>query len=151
MINKKIYISLFLVTLFAIFAGTTLTVCQIVKEENSAINQSKFQFYTYISEIVFTNVSLADEDEYVVLSNNGFETTDLLDYRFIISDMKNIFEYMLPNFKLKPHEFVRIHFGKGATNLTDLYLNQTRNVLNDTHGDIKLIDAIGSKLSEVKY
>ncbi len=65
--------------------------------------------------------------------------------------VNNTTSYALPYFNLISLDSANIHFGKGMTNLTHIYLNKSPNILNDKQGDVKLVDNTGNMLSEVTY
>lgn len=145
MTDKKItYGMLFISALLALSLGVAVAADQTIVKENTIINQTNFQ---NVSKIVFTNISAAGEDEYIVVYNNGGDV-DLLGWNVTVDNTKN---YTLPDFLLVTFSNVNIHFGKGMTNSTDIYLNMTPNILNDQHGDVKLVDDMGNLISEAKY
>jgi len=119
---------------------------QMAVKENSITNRTNDQS---IASIVFTNLSAAGADEYIVLYNSGNRAPNLLNW--IINVDNNTINFLLPDFVLMPLESVDIHFGNGVTNSTDFFLNETNYVLNDQHGVIKLSDSIGNLVSEAKY
>jgi hypothetical protein len=161
----------FIAILLVVFLGVPEAVGQMVVKENPAVNQttnkynSTFnptsQFYSNpkfsqnnnetgnvcITKVVFSNVSLPSADEYVALYNAGSDM-DLYNWAITVG---NTATYTLPGFILDSLSSVNAHFGKGATNSTDVYLNQAPNALNDKHGDIRLSDGVGNLLSEMKY
>lgn len=144
---------------------------QMVVKENPAVNQttnrynSTFnqvaQFYSnpkfsqntnetgnvYITKVVFANVSAPGADEYVALYNAGGDV-DLYGWTITVG---NTTTYTLPGFILDSLSGVDVHFGKEATNSTDIYLNQAPNALNYQHGDVRLSNGTGDLLSELKY
>lgn len=135
---------LFISAILALSFGAAMAADQSIVKENTIVNQTNFQ---NISKVVFTNISAAGADEYIVVYNNG-DDMDLLGWNITVDNTKN---YTLPDFILSSFDSVDIHFGKGMTNSTDIYLNMTPNILNDQHGDVKLVDDMGNLISEVKY
>ena len=113
-------------------------------KENPTANQSSAQV---ITQIVFKNISAAGADEYVGIYNAGNDK-NLMNWTITVDNKTN---YVLPYINFPALDSVKIHFGKGTRNLTDIYLNKSPNVLNDTHGDVKLIDSSGNWVSEVRY
>ena len=145
MINRKVaYELLFISTLLILTFGTAAVVGQSIVKENPIANQSNSQA---ITQVVFKNISAASADEYVVVNNAG-DDVNLLNWNITVGNKTN---YALPYFNLVSLDTVKIHFGKGSTNLTDIYLNKNTNVLNDNHGDVKLVDDAGNLISEVRY
>jgi hypothetical protein len=118
---------------------------QTIVKENPIINQTNNQ---YITSVVFHNISGTGADEYVVVYNNGDDAPNIEGWIITVNNSKN---YTLPSYTLFPLESVKIHFGKGITNSTDIYLNQTPDLLNDQHGDIKLSEFNGALLSDARY
>jgi len=145
MIGKKVSYELLLIsTLLILFFGTAVVLGQTIVKENPISNQTTMQV---ITKIVFKNVSAAGADEYVVVYNAG-DDTNLLNWNITVDNKTS---YVLPYFNFLSLDTVNVHFGKGTTNLTDIYLNKNPNVLNDMHGDIKLSDDAGNLVSEVTY
>lgn len=130
--------------ILALSFGAAMAADQSIVKENTIVNQTNFQ---NISKVVFTNISAAGADEYIVVYNNG-DDVDLLGWNITVDNTKN---YTLPDFILSSFDNVDVHFGKGMANSTDIYLNMTPNILNDQHGDVKLVDDMGNLISEVKY
>lgn len=134
---------------------------QTTNQYNSTFNQTSSQFYSnpkfsqntnetgnaYITKVVFANVSAPGADEYVALYNAGSDV-DLYGWTITVG---NTTTYTLPGFILDSLSGVDVHFGRGATNSTDIYLNQAPNALNYQHGDVRLINGTGDLLSELKY
>jgi hypothetical protein len=169
--NWKIdaYKVVFITALLAIFIGGSV-VGQMVVKANPAVNQATnqynatvnqaSQFYSnpkfinisettnlYITKVVFANVSAPGADEYVALYNAGNDV-DLYDWTITVGNATN---YALPGFILGYLSNVDVHFGKGAANSTDIYLNQAPNALNYQHGDVRLSDGQGNRVSELQY
>ncbi len=145
MISKTVaYKLLFISTLLILSFGTAAVVGQTVVKENPIANQSNSQV---ITQVVLKNISAAGADEYIVVYNAG-DDTNLMNWNVTVNNTTN---YALPYFNLLSLDSVNIHFGKGTTNLTDIYLNKSPNVLNDKHGDVKLVDDAGNMLSDVTY
>ncbi len=138
------YKLLFISTLLILSFGTAAVVGQTIVKENPIANQSNSQV---ITQIAFRNISTASADEYIVVYNAG-DDVNLMNWNVTVNNTTN---YALPYFNLISLDSVDIHFGKGMTNLTDIYLNKSPNVLNDMHGDVKLIDNAGNMISEVTY
>lgn len=157
--------------LLAVSFGAFVAAGQMVVKENPAVNQTtnqynstfyqKAQFYSnpkfsqntnetgnvYITKVVFANVSDPGADEFVAIYNAGSDV-DLYDWIITVGNTTN---YTLPGFILGYLSGVNVHFGKGATNSTDIYLNQAPNALNYHHGDVRLSNGTGDLLYEVKY
>lgn len=165
------YRAVFITALLAIILGVSVAVGQVVVKANPAVNQttnqynSTFsamnQFYSnpkfsqntnetgnvYIVKVVFANVSVPNADEYVTIYNAGGDV-DLYDWIIIVGTKTT---YTLQGFIMESLSSVNVHFGKGATNSTDIYLNQAPNALNYQHGDVRLSDGRGNLLSEMQY
>jgi hypothetical protein len=112
---------------------------QATNQYNSAFNR-RSQFYSnpkfsqttsesdnvYITKIVFANVSIPSADEYVILYNAGNDV-DLYDWTITVG---NTTTYTLAGFILGSLSSLYVRLGKGATNSTDIYLNQAPNAMN---------------------
>lgn len=134
---------------------------QTTNQYNSTFYQTSSQFYSnpkfsqntsetgnvYITKVVFANVSAPGADEFIALYNAGSDV-DLYGWTITVGNTTN---YTLPGFILGYLSGVNVHFGKGATNSTDIYLNQAPNALNYQHGDVRLSNGTGDLLYEVKY
>lgn len=145
MINKTVvYKLLFFSTLLTLSFGTAAVAGQTVVKENPMANQSNSQV---ITQVVFKDISAAGADEYVVVYN-GDDDANLMNWTLTADNTK---KYTLPYFNFLSLNSVMIHFGKGTTNLTDIYLNQNPNALSDQHGDVKLMDDAGNLISEMTY
>jgi hypothetical protein len=129
----------------ALFMGAALAQVDQPMDSNLSVNKGNLEYFAGLN---ITKVTPTGNDEYAVLYNNGDRAMSLLGWMISIDNMKNI---TLPDFIIEPLTGANIHFGKGVTNVTDLYLNQSANILNDKTGDIKLIDDSGGLVSEVKY
>jgi hypothetical protein len=160
----------FITALLVVFLGVSVAVGQMVVKANPAVNQTTnqynatfnqaSQFYSnpkfinisettniYITKVVFVNVSAPNADEYVALYNAGSDV-DLYDWTTTVD---NTINYTLPGFSLGTLSSVNVHLGKGATNSTDIYLNQASNALNYQHEDVRLSDGQGNLVSEIQY
>lgn len=133
---------------------------QTTNQYNSTFNQVS-QFYSnpkfsqttnetgnvYITKVVFANVSVPSANEYATLYNAGSDV-DLYDWTVTVGNTTN---YTLPGFIFGTLSSVDVHFGKGAANSTDIYLNQAPNAMDYQHGDIRLRNGTGDLISEMKY
>jgi len=164
--NAKV---VFIIALLVVFLGVSVAVGQMVVKANPAVDQitnqynatfnQANQFYSnpkfnisetaniYITKVLFVNVSAPNADEYVALYNAGSDV-DLYDWTITVGNTTN---YSLPGFSLGSLSSVNAHLGKGATNSTDIYLNQAPNALNYQHEDVRLSDAQGNLVSEIRY
>lgn len=129
----------------ALFIGAALAQVDKPMDSNLTVNQENLD---YIAGMNLTNVTAAGSDERIMVFNDGDRAQSLMDWTIVIDNAKNI---TLPDFIVYPLTGANVHFGKGTTNATDLYLNQSANILNDKTGDIKLSDDSGNLISEVKY
>jgi tetratricopeptide (TPR) repeat protein len=84
-----------------------------------------------------TNVTSLGEEEFIELTYTGNETQSFKNLR-LISENGSI---VLPDFALEPGENIRIHFGQGETNETDLFLN-SEITLDDVAGNLTLKDQV---------
>lgn len=85
-------------------------------------------------------------DEFVKISNDMRETTNLHNWRLEISGSNA----SLPECQLMPGKAVRIHLGRGQENETDLFLNSNLD-LNDSAGSVTLIDDRGVEAASLDY
>jgi len=82
-----------------------------------------------------TNVTSLGEDEFIELIYTGNKTQSFKNLR-LVSENKSL---VLPDFTLQPNGKIRIHFGQGVANRTDLFLNN-KIALNDLAGNLTLKD-----------
>lgn len=129
----------------ALSIGAALAQVDQPMDSNLTVNEANLD---YITAINLSNVTATGMDERIMVYNDGDVAQSLMDWTIMIDNAKNI---TLPDFIIYPLTGANIHFGKGTTNATDLYLNQSANILNDKTGDIKLSDDSGALVSEVKY
>ena len=87
---------------------------------------------------VIINVTSLGDDEFIELANNENVAQGIRNLRLIADGDENN-SIILPDFTLEPEQKIRIHFGPGATNKTDLFLNGEI-TLNDTAGNLTLVD-----------
>ena len=73
--------------------GMTSILDQMAVKENSITNRTNDQS---IASIVFTNLSAAGADEYIVLYNSGNRAPNLLNW--IINVDNNTINFLLPDF-----------------------------------------------------
>ena len=89
---------------------------------------------------VVTNVTSLGDDEFIELANNENVAQGFRNLRLIADGDENK-SIVLPDFTLEPGQKIRIHFGQGESNQTDLYLSSEID-LNDTAGNLTLRDSI---------
>ncbi|MFZ2472484.1 MAG: tetratricopeptide repeat protein, partial [Methanothrix sp.] len=89
---------------------------------------------------VVTNVTSLGDDEFIELANNEDVAQGFRNLRLIADGDENM-SIIIPNFSLDPGQKIRIHFGQGESNQTDLYLSSEID-LNDTAGNLTLRDSI---------
>ncbi|RQW78448.1 MAG: tetratricopeptide repeat protein, partial [Methanothrix sp.] len=89
---------------------------------------------------VVTNVTSLGDDEFIELANNENASQGFRNLRLIADGDENK-SIVLPDFTLEPGQKIRIHFGQGERNQTDLYLGSEID-LNDTAGNLTLRDSI---------
>lgn len=89
---------------------------------------------------VVTNVTSLGDDEFIELANNENVAQGFRNLRLIVDGDENK-SIIIPNFSLEPGQKIRIHFGQGESNQTDLYLSSEID-LNDTAGNLTLRDSI---------
>jgi len=89
---------------------------------------------------VVTNVTSLGDDEFIELANNENVAQGFRNLRLIADGDENK-SIVLPDFTLEPGQKIRIHFGQGESNQTDLYLGSEID-LNDTAGNLTLRDSI---------
>ncbi len=85
-----------------------------------------------------TNVTSLGEDEFIEIANNGNETQSFKNMTLMADGIENK-SVALPDISLEPGEKIRIHFGQGETNETDLFLNSDI-TLDDVAGNLTLKD-----------
>lgn len=89
---------------------------------------------------VVTNITSLGDDEFIELANNENVSQGFRNLRLIADGDENK-SIVLPDFTLEPGQKIRIHFGQGESNQTDLYLSSEID-LNDTAGNLTLRDSI---------
>lgn len=99
---------------------------------------------------VVTNVTSLGDDEFIELANNENEAQEFRNLRLIADGDENK-SIVLPDFTLESGQKIRIHFGQGESNQTDLYLSSKID-LNDTAGNLTLRDSIrGIEMGYMEY
>ncbi|HPC90325.1 MAG TPA: hypothetical protein PKY93_08375 [Methanothrix sp.] len=86
--------------------------------------------------MTITNVTSVGADEFIEIANFKNTTQSFKDLRLIADGSKSV---LLPGFSLEPGQRIRIHFGTGQSNETDLFLasNVTQ---DDVSGNLTLED-----------
>lgn len=87
-----------------------------------------------------TNVTSLGADEFIEIANSGNETQSFKNMTLVADGVENK-SIALPDISLEPGEKIRIHFGQGETNKTDLFLNSEVS-LDDIKGNLTLKDQV---------
>ena len=86
--------------------------------------------------MTITNITSVGDDEFIEYANFQNTTQVLKDLRLTADGNKSV---VLPGFALEPGQRIRLHFGKGKSNETDLYL-ASNVTLDDISGNLTLKD-----------
>jgi tetratricopeptide (TPR) repeat protein len=89
---------------------------------------------------VVVNVTSLGDDDSIELANNESLPREFNNLTMIVDGDENN-SIALPNFTMQPGQKIRIHFGQGESNQTDLYL-WSKIDLDDAAGNLTLKDSI---------
>ena len=104
---------------------------------------------TSVKMLAITSIIATGKDEFVEITNNRTEAQSFKGWTLSINDGMNQ-SSSLPDFSLEPDKRINIHFGKGKSNGTDIFLNSAV-TLNDTSGNVTLKDEIGKDVASLGY
>lgn len=96
-----------------------------------------------------TNVTSLGKDEFIEIANKGNETQSFKNMTLVADEVENK-SVALPDINLEPGEKIRIHFGQGETNETDLFLNSEVS-LDDVKGNLTLKDQKADTVGFMTY
>ena len=88
------------------------------------------------SLMTITNVTSVGDDEFIEIANFENATQSFKDLYLVADEKKSV---ILPDFNLRPGQRIRIHFGAGLDNETDLFLASDI-TLDDVSGNLTLKD-----------
>ncbi|HQN31377.1 MAG TPA: tetratricopeptide repeat protein, partial [Methanothrix soehngenii] len=89
---------------------------------------------------VVVNVTSLGDDDFIELANDGSLSQEFNNLILAVDGDENK-SIALPNFSMPPGQRIRIHFGQGESNQTDLYLGSKID-LDDAAGNLTLKDLI---------
>lgn len=107
---------------------------------NASAEEMKGTAKSDVALMQITNVTSLGEDEFIEIANSGNETQSFKNMTLVADEQENK-SVVLPDINLEPSEKIRIHFGRGETNETDLFLNSEIS-LDDVGGNLTLKDQL---------
>lgn len=116
--------------------------------ETSAKSQTKTSSAS-VKMLAITAIRTANKDKSVEITNSLTKAQSLKGWTLNINDGRNQ-STALPDFTLGPDKRINIHFGKGISNGTDIFLNSAV-ILNDTAGNVTLKNETGKSMASLEY
>lgn len=116
---------------------------------NASAEELKRTTKSDVALMQITNVTSLGEDEFIDIANNGNETQSFKNMTLMADGVENK-SVALPDISLEPGEKIRVHFGQGETNKTDLFLN-SEITLDDVAGNLTLKDQKADTVGFMTY
>jgi len=143
------------------YKGTALKALGRTSEADTAFTKAKGLGYevrfesqtkassTSVKMLAITAITAVSKDKSIEITNSRTKSQSFKGWTLNINDGRNR-SMALPDFTLGPDKKANIHFGRGKTNETDLFLNGSI-ALNDTAGDIILKNETGKTAASFGY